>query len=462
VTIGGVTKGAAFGRDAPTSEQLRHAASPPRALSARWQVGLVWFGFVLLVAALAGALFVAAHGASIRNQARDYLDVQTASRDLLNAMLDSETAQRGFLLTGDERYLEPYFFSRINLQATYRSLEERSTADPDQARRAQALRPLVASKVSELENTISLARQGRREEALRIVTSNSGKQLMDELRRRIAEVHDQSGQALARARARLDANGALLQSLIIATIVIGVGLLAIITRARSQMLASLSEQNLRLEERVRERTSILEARTKRIESLLQDMSHRIGNSLSLVTGFLDLQARASKSEEVKSALAAARQRVFSIASAQRRMRLAMDVDTVEALGYFGALIDDFHAALPDDRIAIDAHIADISLSSQDASAFGVILNELLANAVKHAWGEGERGQIKIAFSHEGNDHIMRITDDGRGSKREDSSGGLGKILVESLVQSIQGTLTIAPASQDARRPGLVCTVRAPV
>jgi two-component sensor histidine kinase len=239
-------------------------------------------------------------------------------------------------------------------------------------------------------------------------------------------------------------------------------LLLIVASARTRLLRDLAQQNLLLEERVRERTATLEARTKRIETLIQDMSHRIGNSLSLVTGFLDLQARASKSEEVKGALSAARQRVFSIASAQRRMRLAMDTDTVEAASFFETLIEDFRNALPDDRIEITAEIAPVSVSSQDASAFAVIINELLANAIKHAWPGGETGTLNVKFAREGDDHVLRVTDDGQGSNREDSSGGLGKILVESLVQSLDGSLTMTPINEGSDRPGLLCIVRAPV
>ena len=187
---------------------------------------------------------------------------------------------------------------------------------------------------------------------------------------------------------------------------------------------------------------------------MQDMSHRIGNSLSLVTGFLDLQARASKSEEVKSALAAARQRVFSIASAQRRMRLAMDSDTVESVGFFDTLIEDFRNALPDHRISIVASIAPGSLPSQDAIAFGVILNELIANAIKHAWDPGDQGEQDA--------RVMMVKDDGRGQVREDTTGGLGQVLIQSLIQSLHGQIKHERVRDDAERPGLRVTVRAPV
>jgi two-component sensor histidine kinase len=282
------------------------------------------------------------------------------------------------------------------------------------------------------------------------------------LRERIIAINNSADHDLTRARARVDALSFYLKLDIIASILLGVALLAIVARARTRLLRDLADQNLLLEDRVKERTAALEARSRRIETLLQDMSHRVGNSLSLVTGFLDLQARASRTDEVKRALAAARQRVSSIASAQRRMRLAMDSDTVESESFFSALIDDLRQTVPDDRIAIRASIARVSLASQDASAFGVILNELLANALKHAWSPTDAGAVTVAFTQSESENILSVVDDGRGHDREDGAAGLGRILVESLVQSIDGALETGPVSADPDRPGLSCVVRAPI
>lgn len=433
-----------------------------RTFTSRAQIAVMGIGFVLFLLGLGAALYLSLMGDAIRKQARLNSEIQMASRDLLSAMQDSETSQRGFLLTGDERYLEPYFISRISLQAIYQDLVDKTADSPAQAKRVDELKPLVNSKLAELETTINLTQRGRKDEALAIMRADSGRQLSIAMRERIDAIHHVEADALTAARARIDRYALMLQADIIATIALGIALLLIVANARTRLLRDLAQQNLLLEERVRERTAILEARTKRIETLIQDMSHRIGNALSLVTGFLDLQARASKSEEVKSALSAARQRVFSIASAQRRMRLAMDTDTVDAASFFETLIEDFRHALPDERIMITADIAPVSVSSEDASAFAVILNELLANAIKHAWPSGEHGALAVKFAREGDDHVLRVTDDGQGSNREDSSGGLGKILVESLVQSLQGTLSMAPIKKGSDRPGLLCIVRAPV
>ena len=137
-------------------------------------------------------------------------------------------------------------------------------------------------------------------------------------------------------------------------------------------------------------------------------------------------------------------------------------DTVDSQPFFEALIDDFRHALPDARISIDADIQNVALDSQDASAFGVIINELLANAIKHAWRPGETGALSVTFAQRGGENVLGVSDDGHGGGRDDSAAGLGKVLVELLVQSIKGALETTPACEDAARPGLTATIRAPM
>mgnify|MGYP000958546767 CR=1 FL=1 len=445
---------------APKMSAARNAATRP--FNQPGQVAALWAGFALFLLGLASALYLSFQLGEIRVKGRHQADIQEASRNLLMALVDSEDGQRGFLLTGNEDYLEPYYVSRVTMQADYQTLKSLLAADSEHAARLAALQPLLEYKIGELEQVIDLKRQKRSNEALRIVGGETNRTSTVKLRAEILAINGDAGASITAIRAQLDRATIAQQTIIMGAIILGLGLVTIVARARTRLLRSLANQNLMLEERVRERTVTLEERTKRVETLIQDMSHRIGNSLSLVTSFLDLQARQSKSEEVKTALAAARQRVFSIATAQRRMRLAMDSDTVEARHFFETLIDDFRHSLPDDRITIETELRNVALKSQDASAFGVILNELLANAAKHAWNASERGSISVIFTQIDEENVLRISDDGRGGGRQDSAGGLGQVLVQSLVQSMKGTLETAPVTNDPERPGLCAVVRAPV
>jgi two-component sensor histidine kinase/CHASE3 domain sensor protein len=421
-----------------------------------------WIALIVFVLGLAGALYLSTQAANLRARARTANSTGDAARTLSGDLTAAQNAQRGYLLTGDEAFLQPYYLSRVAAEADFKALANLASGDARHAKRLSALKPLVQYKIGELEQTIDLARAGRRDAALAIVSSAANRNAIAALSAGLDEIGATAGVELAQTRAAIDRNSLWQQTVIIASIVLVLFLATIVARTRTRMLRDLASQNLLLEERVRERTAALEARSKRVETLIQDVSHRVGNSLSLVTSFLDLQARQSKSEEVKTALAAARQRVFSIAAAQRRMRLAMDSDTVDSQPFFEALIDDFRHALPDARISIETDIQNVALASQDASAFGVIINELLANAIKHAWAPNETGALSVTFAQQDGNNVLRVSDDGAGGGREDDTGGLGKVLVQSLVQSIKGALETKPAREDGARPGLAATVRAPV
>jgi PAS domain S-box-containing protein len=162
---------------------------------------------------LATALFIALLIAvlSYRNaqqaaEARAQLQISQAvgsfSADLMSALKDAETGQRGFLLTGEEQYLEPYHHALSDAPGMLRPVESLLAIEPDQAARLKAVQPLIASKLTELKDTIDLRRRDRSAEALAIVRQGRGKALMDEIRQRLgaitASAQDRSAQ-LSRA-----------------------------------------------------------------------------------------------------------------------------------------------------------------------------------------------------------------------------------------------------------------------
>lgn len=109
--------------------------------------------------------------------------------DLLQSdVQDAETGQRGYLLTGNERYLEPYERARSQLTARFKELESVMGSDLVQQRRLAELRTDVDRKLDELSRTIAMRRGGNAEAALALVNSDVGKTAMDALRSTIADM----------------------------------------------------------------------------------------------------------------------------------------------------------------------------------------------------------------------------------------------------------------------------------
>jgi PAS domain S-box-containing protein len=103
-------------------------------------------------------------------------------------LVDAETGQRGYLLTGDESYLEPYRAATKNIDRTIRDLKSLTSDNSNQQKRIQILEPLVEKKLAELQRTIDLRRNEGWAAANRVVLEGSGKQAMDQIRAVVAEM----------------------------------------------------------------------------------------------------------------------------------------------------------------------------------------------------------------------------------------------------------------------------------
>ena len=109
-------------------------------------------------------------------------------RDMLLALSDAETGQRGYLLTGESRYLAPYRSAIARLPALMVSLDHAEVADPGFEQKADAVRHLVADKLAELDQTVRLQAAGQHDQAMALVLSDKGRDLMDRLRTSMDEV----------------------------------------------------------------------------------------------------------------------------------------------------------------------------------------------------------------------------------------------------------------------------------
>ena len=109
-------------------------------------------------------------------------------RDLESQLKDTETGQRGYLLTGRESYLEPYDSAIKNIDKVLRNLRDLTKDNPQQQRRLDALEPMVAAKLAELSETIQLRRSKGSEAALAVISSDRGKKIMDQIRSHLDEI----------------------------------------------------------------------------------------------------------------------------------------------------------------------------------------------------------------------------------------------------------------------------------
>lgn len=111
--------------------------------------------------------------------------------DVVSDLKDAETGQRGYLLTGEKPYLRPYHAALARLDADLEALGQSTAANPGQRERLSRIEPLIHRKLAELERTIALRDERGAEAALAVVKTDQGRQLMEEIKRVLAEMRSQ-------------------------------------------------------------------------------------------------------------------------------------------------------------------------------------------------------------------------------------------------------------------------------
>ena len=147
-----------------------------------WAALLVAAGLLLTGISLSFRIY---QQVAVTAEARKHAALVIASADeFLSSLKDAETGQRGFLLTGDEAFLQPYFAVHDGVDAQLQNLQQMVHMDAAK-RHLDALVPLVQANMAELEHSIAIGRAHNTAEVLRLVNSGKGKQQMDAIREQL-------------------------------------------------------------------------------------------------------------------------------------------------------------------------------------------------------------------------------------------------------------------------------------
>lgn len=181
-------------------------------------------------------------------------------------------------------------------------------------------------------------------------------------------------------------------------------------------------------------------RTRRINFLghaLKEMDHRTKNNFQIVTSLLTLQANRSASEEVKAALNEAAERLKAVAAVYDALApSSQGLAAVRLQDQLQEICDQIRRGIMPDGITLAVELEPILVPHESAVAIGIIVNELVTNACKHAFGDGG-GSIRVkAWRDEGAAYI-EVADDGRGFVAGAAKPGLGSRLVTAFLQRLK-------------------------
>ncbi len=202
----------------------------------------------------------------------------------------------------------------------------------------------------------------------------------------------------------------------------------------------IAEQKEIVEAEVRKRTTALEEALEAKTLLLHEVDHRVKNNLTMIGSLLRLQSRQIGDPVISSKLDAMLERVDALATVHRRLYQSDDVTRFDVGAFAASLVADVIGASGRTDITVEADIEALEIPSSKAAALGLIINELVTNAVKHAFADGRAGTLGVSAKQAGGRAVIRIADDGHGMARAEALvDGLGRTLVARLCRQVGAT-----------------------
>ncbi len=175
--------------------------------------------------------------------------------------------------------------------------------------------------------------------------------------------------------------------------------------------------------------------------LLEEVQHRVANSLAIIASILLMKARGVNSSETRAHLEDAHKRVLSVAIVQRHLQPSDQGSSIELSAYLGQLCSSLAGSMISDEFcSIRTQVAGARVTSSAALSIGLIVTELVINALKHAFPESRPGSaIVVAYEVNGTDWKLSISDNGSSAGAAawpPASTGLGTIIVNALAQRL--------------------------
>jgi len=453
-------------------------------------------GIVILLVIVASSLWLVHQNAKYSDQTAELRRVRSATIDLFSTIQSAESGQRGFLLTEEPSYLDPYAEAISQLPARRATLSKNIVGKPEYETHLAELDALIDGKVKEMEGTITSAKAGDRAAALDMVATDAGKNSMYAIRRILEGFLAQTDERLRvivvdQLSAANSLQWVTLGGAIAILLVVGGSVAIILQHVRdlSRAHAELAILNAGLETRVEERTLDLMRANDEIQRFAYIVTHDLRAPLVNIMGFLSEFENGLK--DLRSHMLAAPEKQTD--ESERLAKLAVEEELPEAMGFIrsstrkmdsliNAILkisrDGRRKLMPetlDLKATIDATASsiyhqisasggeleisvDVPQITTDRFSLDQILGNLLDNAVKYQ-KPGRPLKLAITAYAESRNRIrIDVSDNGRGIAERDQERifelfrragdqdqpgeGIGLAYVRSLIRNLGGDIIV--------------------
>ena len=404
--------------------------------------GLALAGLAL---ALLFALFTFRTYSELNDTAAEFqrsLELESSLLTHLTALTAMEATHNAMLVARTTDGVENYDRTRVFVDRERPRLESFRDAGRGTAEQVAFLLDYSAAQIAQMDRSVDAMRSAdfaaAQSESTAVVRRRIDSSPGPYARAFLAARDAEQATLFARTQVLQRRLGWLVVAAMLGGLLLSVAVIAIIRRTVSRLAESRDETLV-----AQTAQGVAESEQARAEMLMQEMNHRIGNSLGMVSALLGLQRSQSEDADVRGALETARARVQAVATAHRRLRLANDMETTQLAPVLADMAREIHTAQPRRDIALNTDLVEVSVSDRDAVTLGVLMSELLVNAFKHAFAGRSGGTVELrTFLNEDGHFVLCVEDDGVGlpADIQRSNGGLGTSMIERMGRQYGGSL----------------------
>lgn len=458
-------------------------------------LGLLSLALVLLLVVNLATFFMIGRTAEFNETIDRSMRVQVAGRDVLTRLVDAETGQRGYLLTGRQQFLAIHDEAIRDLPAVMQELDDLTAGDPEVRERVDRLRDLARERLGVMDASIALARSGRTGDAVQIVRDGRGKELMDAMRLEIDAIDTiesdrfasrrQQSEWSARATIGVNAMAGILVLML-------AGIVAwIVLRYLREMQAAhyeLDRINANLENEVRDRTGDLIRANEEVQRFAYIVSHDLRAPLVNVMGYtseldqagriidrqmarvesgaphiLDRDALVAVREDVPEAISFIRastekmdRLINAILKLSRDGRRVLSAEPINMTAMVGKIADSVNHQT--ESVGAEIEVADLPGLTGDRLSLEQVFSNMIDNAVKYL-DPKRSGRIRVEGQDLADGMVeYRIIDNGRGisdrdherifelfrraGKQDQPGEGLGLAFVRNSIRRMGGDIAV--------------------
>jgi hypothetical protein len=471
-------------------------------LTSRTQPILLAAGFLFLIAISATTVWMVDQSASDSQAVAHTLTVQNSFSNFLLNVRRAESAQRGYLFTNNNSYLDDYKVAKPDTEEELSRLHELTRDNAERQRLIEQISTLTKNKFDEMDHTIALNLSGDREAARALVLNGTGRATMNSLRDLAVQGIEDEGRLLARRSQQSLRNNRVLLAISLGgamlIVIIGAFVIYLVQRARRQRenaLAELASNNANLERIVSFRTADLTEANEEIQRFAYIVTHDLRAPLVNIMGFTseleqfrtDIFERISKLEQqlealnieaatagqdagtmgtdfdeavgfIKASIAKMDRLISAVLKLSREGRREFHAETIDMVDMLNTIVRTIAHQAAEQQAIIT--IGELPPLQSDRLAVEQVFSNLLDNALKYSRA-GEPARIEINGRATPEQIVYDVRDNGRGidprdhqrvfelfrrSGEQDRPGeGIGLAHVRALVRRLGGRLDLASA-----------------